>query len=274
MTRAAGIGIAALLAGGAAASIAAAQEQRIWLQGYSDSDEIGAGARPFIPEGAAEDFLPPGFAALPGRKLHILSQPGERDTATAGEIAEGETCGPTVGFSKPLNVKRDQRILVSTAPISIAEAKEIPSADPKLAKGVAAYLSDKGLKKPKVAILRALQADLDGDGKPETIVEAMTKGRDLSGFFLGEKPGDFSFVAVGALSDAGFKVAAHAGYIIGLDQEHFIAAQYEIQALPDFTGSGRFDLAVYESGYEWGGVQVFAWSDGSLKTLASSYCGA
>jgi hypothetical protein len=273
MTRGVFAGLALLLVTGAGAP---AEEQRIWLAGWGETGEGGANAQPFIPEGAAEDFIPAGFKALGGRKMHVLSQAGERDTgilAPIEPVEEAVSCGPRIGFTEPLNITPAQLYLASTDPISVADAKGIAKTDPRLVKGIAAYLAGKGVAKPKVTIARAVAADLDGDGKAEAIVEAITKGRGVAEFYEQEQPGDFSFVAVGALSDAGFVVGGHAGYIFGFDMEHSVAAQFGIQALPDFTGNGHFDLAVAQAGYEWMSLDVYAWSDGKLKPLASAYCG-
>jgi len=269
MTR--GLGIAVLMA-----VTAPAQAEPLWLAGWGESGEGGASAQPFIPEGAELDYLPPGFKSLAGREMHVLSKSGERDSGTLSAIEppeEAVSCGPRIGFTKPLNITPDQLYLASTDPITVAPSNDIEKSDPRLAKGIAAYLKGKGIEKAKVTIARAIEADLDGDGKPEAIVEAITKGRDVAAFYEQERPGDFSFVAVGRLTDAGFEVGGHAGYIFGFDKEHSVAAQFGIQALPDFTGSGRFDLAVWQAGYEWMSIDVYAWADGKLKPLASAYCG-
>jgi hypothetical protein len=272
MTRASGMALALMLAG----AMARADQPRVWIAGWGESGEGGPAAQPFMPEGADAEAAPPGFTTLPGRKMHILSRSGERDTATVAPIEPVEepiSCGPRLGFTKPLKIAPDQLYLGSTEPITIAASKEIPSRDKRLAKGVAAYLQSKGVAKPKVKIVRALSADLDGDGKPEAIVETITAGRGVAQFYEGEEPGDFSFVAVGAWSDTGFTVSAHAGFISGVDVDLIPAATFGIQALPDFTGNGHFDLAVWQAGYEWSSIDVYAWSGGTLKRLAEAYCG-
>src|SRR5689334_5515935 len=123
-------GLALLLASGA---MAHAEGQRLWLAGWGETGEGGPAAQPFIPEGAALDYLPPGFTALPGRKMYVLSQSGERDTGTIAPVEPPEeevSCGPRLGFTKPLNITPDQLYLASTDPISVAAAKEIPKTDP------------------------------------------------------------------------------------------------------------------------------------------------
>lgn len=265
---------AALLAGVTAGSTVRAEP--LWLAGWGETGEGGASAQPFIPDGAAEDYVPAGFTALPGRVMHVLSRSGERDTGTIAPIEpieEAISCGPRLAFTEPLDIMPDQLYLASTDPISIAQSKDIPKSDPRLVKGIVTYLQGKGVEAAKVTIARAVAADLDGDGKPEAIVEAITKGRGVAEFYEQEQPGDFSFVAVGAWSDTGFEVGGHAGYIFGFDKEHSVAAQFGIQALPDFTGNGRFDLAVWQGGYEWMSIDVYAWSGVRLKPLASAYCG-
>jgi hypothetical protein len=276
MTRDAGFGLVLLLSGTLAGSLASADSPRVWVAGWGETGEGGPAAQPFMPEGADPETPPPGFTTLGGRVMHILSQSGERDTATVAPIEPVEEpieCGPRVGFTKPLKITPAQLYLASTDPITVAEARDIPSSDPRLAKGIAAYLNSKGMAHPKMTIVRALEADLDGDGKPEAIVETITKGRGVAQFYEGEDEGDFSFVAVGAWSDAGFTVSAHAGFIHGVDIENIPAAQFGIQALPDFTGNGHFDLAVWQAGYEWSSIDVYAWSAGKLKRLAEAYCG-
>ncbi len=276
MSRSIRLALAMLLAAIAAGSAAHAEPGRVWVAGWGESGEGGPAAQPFMPEGADPEAPPPGFTTLPGRVMHILSQSGERDTATVAPIEAAEepiSCGPRLGFTKPLKITPAQLYLASTDPIAVAESRDIPNSDPRLAAGIAAYLNSKGMAHPKATIVRALQADLDGDGKPEAIVETITKDRGVAQFFEGEEPDDFSFVAVGAWSDAGFTVSAHAGFIHGVDIDNIPAAQFGIQALPDFTGSGHFDLAVWQAGYEWSSIDVYAWSSGTLKRLAEAYCG-
>jgi hypothetical protein len=270
-------GIALLLAGTVVAgAVAQADEPRVWVAGWGETGEGGPAAQPFMPEGADPEAPPPGFTTLAGRVMQILSRSGESDTGTVAPIEAVEepvSCGPRIGFTKPLRITPDQLYLGSTEPITVAASQDIPSNDPKLAAGIAAYLQGKGIANPKPTIVHALRADLDGDGKPEAIVETITAGRGVAQFYEGEEADDFSFVAVGAWSDAGFTVSSHAGFIHGVDVDNIPAAQFGIQALPDFTGNGHFDVAVWQAGYEWSSIDVYAWSAGMLKPLASAYCG-
>jgi len=274
MSRAMGLGLALVLS--VTSVMAHADSPPVWVAGWGESGEGGPAAQPFMPEGADPEAPPPGFAQLPGRLMHILSRSGERDTGTVAPIEATEepiSCGPRLGFTQPLKITPDQLYLGSTDPITVADSQESPIDDPKLAAGIVDYLKSKGMAKPKVTVVHALRADLDGDGKPEAIVETITRDRGVSQFFEGEDEGDFSFVAVGTWDDGGFKVAAHAGFIHGVDVDLIPAAQFGIQALPDFTGSGHFDLAVWQAGYEWSSIDVYAWSGGTLKPLAEAYCG-
>jgi hypothetical protein len=156
--------------------------------------------------------------------------------------------------------------LASTAPIRVAPSEPIAQTDARLFEGIAADLKRRGVIAPKIEIVRALKADLDGNGEMEAVVEAIAAGRDI-GAMEPKEPGDFSIVAVGTLTGSSYVVADHIGYT-----GDGLPSQFGIVALPDFMGSGRFDLAISYAGWEWAGINIYAWTGGSAKFLASADC--
>lgn len=261
-------------------SVVWAEPSRFWVAGWSsDADGSVTVVFPFKPEGRDDTKILGELKGLPGRELYFLGPDGPIGTATVARIDDEpgpSACWPVIDLSSPLSLSAGQFYLGSTAPISVAPSEAIPTTDSKLASGIAAYLRAKGAKVPKVGvrIVRALKADLDGDGRLEGVVEAMTSGRDVGVLDPAHPPalGDFSVVAVGRWSDAGFEVTAHAGYIFGIEEPWRGAAHFQFVALPNYE-DGRFHLAVSQRGYEWDAVHIYEWDGASLTPVATAWCG-
>jgi hypothetical protein len=257
-----------------ASSAAASEPQRLWAAGwglFSGNDDRVVHAQAMLPEGSADGNLPPAFEALSGRPMYLLGKDGKSGTVTVTGISnEPSGCLPDIVLPQPLPISNRQFFLASTVPMTVALSKEIPLGDPRLAKGIAAYLALKGIKNPKVEIPRAMEVDLNGDGRLEAIVEARSSDLDIDAAAAPRADG-FAIVAVGNLTGDTYAVAEHVGYIYGTEND--APSRYGIVGLPDYSGSGKFDIAVSYYGYEWTGVDVYGWTGRSLKRIASAYCG-
>jgi hypothetical protein len=211
--------------------------------------------------------------------MHLLAKSGARDTATVAPI-EGigvpSDCLPEIRFTKPLSSAFDDFYLGSTKPISVADGLEVDATDKRASDGIERYLRENGVTDPRVKVIRIFVTDLDRDGKREGIVEAITANRDAESLMSQEAPGDFSIIAVGPWDGARFRVSAHVGYIagrVGAGPNFYAAALFELVALPDYFDSGSYTVAVGQAGYEWTLVQIFSWINGSLRRVATAYCG-
>jgi hypothetical protein len=256
-------------------NFAAAEESQRWVGGWGIN---GAGGHrtpfvtPFVPEGADEAVVPEGYYNLAGRPLYFLDQFGR---AGVGKVArldvEPGACLAEIVLKDWPPFLADESYLGSTHPITVAKADNIPLTDARVVIGIVRYLESKGVKNPDVEVQKAMNADIDQDGRFETLVQANTRGRELWDIDIGDQPGDFSLVAVGEIADEGYVVKDHVGYINVVD--NVTRSTFELVALPDFAGSGHFDVAISYYGWEWAGMDVYAWRGGTLVPLASAECG-
>lgn len=137
---------------------------------------------------------------------------------------------------------QNQLFLGSTAAIKVAPSREIAPDDVRISLGLRTYLRGLGMPDTQVKVIRAVAADLDGDGRVEAVVEAAHPNRDYLDGSQSERPDDFSGVAVGELTATDFVVRGYAGYTSsfstkGGDEDP--PAIFSIVALPDVEGTGK-----------------------------------
>jgi hypothetical protein len=249
-----------------------ADSQRLWLGGLEGSE-----TQAFIPEGADDNDLPRDYRGLVGRSIFLLGQDGKRATGKVARIdASSGACLPSIDLREPLEIAPKQFFLGSTQAIKVAPSREIDPNDERLSRGLLAYLHGLGVPVAAVKVIRAVAADLDGDGRVEAVVEARRPNRDYLDGSQSEQADDFAGVAVGELTASGFTVRGYAGYtssisVKGSDQDP--PAVYSIVALPDVQGTGKFGIAIANEGYEWMGITLYDWSASGLRPLESAYCG-
>jgi hypothetical protein len=249
-----------------------ADSQRLWLGGLKGSE-----TQAFIPEGADYNALPRDYRGLIGRSIFLLGQDAKRETGKVVRIDESPgACLPSIDLREPLTIARNQFFLGSTEVIKVAPSREIKPDDERISLGLLSYLHGLGIPVTEVKVIRAVAADLDGDGRVEAVVEAMHPNRDYLDGSQAEQADDFSGVAVGELTATDFIVRGYAGYtssisVKGPDQSP--PAIFSIVALPDVQGTGKFGIAVANDGYEWRGITFYDWSANGLRPLESAYCG-
>jgi len=254
----------------------------VLMPALADADETAPvwfgglpGAYPVLEDWDDASALPKAFSAAIGQKLYVLSPDG---TATTGVLQAIEMAPDTcmfetsiAGLPKPVE---DGVFLASAEPIRLAAARTIDPTDRRIIDGLARYLVARGIPAPSINVSRALEADLDGDGAQEAVVAAQSVGEHSPDD--GAPVGHFSLVAAGKLTSKGFEVTTHAGYLTSAENPEDAAnvGHYELLALPDFDHDGSFEMALYDQGYEWMSILIYAWEQKSLALKASASCGS
>jgi hypothetical protein len=121
-----------------------------------------------------------------------------------------------------------------------------------------AYLKTKGIRNAKPIITNAVSVDLDGDGKNEVLVEAMSRN-GLASVETIEKRDDYSCVLI-KISNKTIPLHFNKG------SDHLS----RIRALSDIDGNGRFEIIAEQDYYEGGSAMIYTYSNGKLTLVASN----
>jgi len=124
------------------------------------------------------------------------------------------------------------------------------------------FLIAKGLKDPRLNYDRLVQADLDADGKMETIVE-VSSVKDPTQRTQGQGPkNDFTAILIewghGKCSLVSMNDARKDGVLAAADQ---------LRAVVDFDGDGRYELVCSANYYEGQSAAVYSYRAGVVRKL-------
>lgn len=116
----------------------------------------------------------------------------------------------------------------------------LPTKDEDYQKLLERHLTDKGLVNPKVAIKQLLAADIDGDGRQETFINAMNSKRG------DEKRGEYSIVLM-RRETAGKEELIEVRSSISMKDEKSpsLLVEHTIVAVMDVDGDGNAELIMY-----------------------------
>ncbi len=116
----------------------------------------------------------------------------------------------------------------------------LPTKDEDYQKLLERHLTDKGLVNPKVAIKQLLAADIDGDGRQETFINAMNSERG------DEKRGEYSMILM-RRETAGKEELIELRSSISMKDEKApsLLVEHTIVAVVDVDGDGTAELVVY-----------------------------
>jgi hypothetical protein len=136
-------------------------------------------------------------------------------------------------------------------------------------------LRKKGIRRPRVNIIKIVRVDLDGDGVTEVIVNATNVNRWESGSITpNAKAGDYSFVMLR-------KVVNGKVITIMLDQEYhtkytqFSAPnEYSLSAVLDLNGDGVMEIVVAGAYYEGNWKTVYSMQGIKAVDVLGCGCGA
>ncbi len=116
----------------------------------------------------------------------------------------------------------------------------LPIKDEDYTKLLERFLTDKGLTKPKVAIKQLLAADIDGDGRQETFINAMHSARG------DQKRGEYSIILM-RRETAGKEELIEVRSSITMEDDNVpsLLVEHTIVAVMDVDGDGNAELVVY-----------------------------
>jgi hypothetical protein len=146
------------------------------------------------------------------------------------------------------------------------------SSDAALLGRVRDLLRANGIASPEIAAVRVLEADLDGDGATERVVEATRiKGSDAdAGPLPDAAAGDYSLVAI-------FPAKGEPAVLIGqyhpADETFTAPEQFQVDDLLDLNGDGRLEVVVYSRYYEGAATSVLALDGGKVTEALVNGCG-
>ncbi len=144
----------------------------------------------------------------------------------------------------------------------------LPTKDEDYQKLLERYLTDKGLVNPKIAIKQVLAADIDGDGRQETFINAMNSERG------DEKGGEYSIILM-RRETAGKEELIEVRSSISLKDEKTpsLLVEHTIVAIMDVDGDGNAELVVYGAFAFGEGWEVLKIKGNSAEQVLVCGCG-
>jgi len=138
------------------------------------------------------------------------------------------------------------------------------------------FLKQKGLADPKAEIAKIWQADLEGDGIEEVLIEAHSPGfPETVSEAKQPKAGAFSIVLLRRRAQDGtVKTLTIGADIYAKAREDATPNRYTLSHLLDLNGDGRMEVVVEWSYYEGAGVNVVELKNGQVKTVLEASDGA
>lgn len=137
---------------------------------------------------------------------------------------------------------------------------------------VAQVLRENGVANPNVRITRALQADMDGDGKQEVVLSATYRATQEPGPIPSATSGDYSLVLL--LHDASNqKPTLVASDIYSKSVEFAAPLEFHIPGIFDLNGDGTMEIVLSSAYYEGASTGVYALRDGKVEVVLETGCG-
>jgi hypothetical protein len=244
-------------------------EAPVWFGGLRE------GVFPILEDWDDYSTLPRTFPPAIGQKLYVLSPDGTTEIGSlkAIEMAPDNCMFAASVIGLPQYVM-EGLFLASAEPIQVAPARAVDPTDWRITEGLDRYLIAHGVPAPQLQIIRALEADLDGNGVLEAIVEAQSAGEHSPDD--GAPVGHFSLVAIGPLTNESFEIVTHAGYLTSATNadDSSNEGHFGLLGLPDFDDDGKFEVALSDFGYEWTSALIYSWTEKTLSLRASASCGS
>ncbi len=144
----------------------------------------------------------------------------------------------------------------------------LPTKDEDYVKLLERHLIDKGLENPKVAIKQLLSADIDGDGRQETFINAMNSERG------DEKRGEYSIILMRREIDGKEELVEVRSAISMKDEAApSLLVEHTIVAVMDVDGDGNSELVMYGAFAFGEGWEVVKISGKSAEQVLVCGCG-
>ncbi|MEM8648208.1 MAG: hypothetical protein AAGF86_17955 [Pseudomonadota bacterium] len=144
----------------------------------------------------------------------------------------------------------------------------LPTKDEDYVKLLERHLIDKGLESPKVAIKQLLSADIDGDGRQETFINAMNSERG------DEKRGEYSIILMRREIDGKEELIEVRSAISMKDEAApSLLVEHTIVAVMDVDGDGNSELIMYGAFAFGEGWEVVKISGKSAEQVLVCGCG-
>lgn len=155
-----------------------------------------------------------------------------------------------------------------TAAAMLPETLERIEADATVRRIVADFLVSKGLEDPAVEIAQALRVDLDGDGAPETLVNAVHTERGNA------RRGEYAVVLARTGEGESARTVALAEDITPEDSDYpSVLWENTIVAVLDLEGDGVMEIALYGEFYHGYGWEIVRLRNGEAEHVAFCGCG-
>lgn len=147
---------------------------------------------------------------------------------------------------------------------------------------VAAVLRGAGIKHPLVRVTQVLRVDLEGDGVDEVLVTATNHrgtGEKANGIRPGgispnARAGEYSLILLRKMVKGKVQTSLLTGEAFAKDKVFSAPNIVKVGGVFDLDGDGKMEIVVQGHYYEGSWTTVYSAMGGTIKTLATSGCGA
>lgn len=142
-------------------------------------------------------------------------------------------------------------------------------------KAVAEFLSEHGIRNPRVKITRIVRVDLDGDGEDEALISATNyAGAEGEAPMHAPKAGGYSIVLLRRVVNGKLQPQLVAGEMYPTAKESVAPNVYQINAVLDLDGDGKMEVVIESHYYEGGDTTIYRCEPGKITELLKVECGA
>ena len=145
------------------------------------------------------------------------------------------------------------------------------------------FLKARGIADPKVRIIRILRVDLEGDGEDEVLINATNyfseDKSDHSAAPFPEAPmespqrGSYSVVILRRVVAGKVQTQLVAGEVYPKPDESVAPNVYQVAAVLDLNGDGKFEVIVHSFYYEGGQTTIYRCELDKIEAVLSVECG-
>ena len=148
------------------------------------------------------------------------------------------------------------------------KVETLPNIDTAAETALREYLGEMGLPDARTAIRQLIRTDLDGDGKEETLINALNTGRETM------RRGEYSVVLLLRESGGEMQTVEIASEITTEDSDEVsVLWENTIAGIVDLDGDGEMEIVLYGAFYLGDGWQVIHLRDGQISDTLACGCG-
>ncbi len=136
------------------------------------------------------------------------------------------------------------------------------------------FLIQRGIRDPKMRITKIVRVDLDGDGEDEVLISATNYfAKDDEVLLQAPRAGSYSMVLLRRVVAGKVRTKLLAGEFYPKPDSPSTPNMYEISAVLDLNGDGKFEIVIHSMYYEGGETTIYQCEPEKITPLLNVACG-